>query len=67
MYEPTKGDKVRWRKSRGGVSPYARGVVIEVRGVKTLVGRPDLDQGDTTRWEVSTDKLELLPADARLH
>ena len=67
MQEITKGDKVRWLKARGGVAPYARGVVMEVRGDKTLVGRPDLDCGDTVRWEVATEKLEKLPADAKLH
>lgn len=68
MQALAKGDKVRWRKSRGSsAAPYARGVVIEIRGDVTLVGRPDLDAGDTIRWNVQTDKLEKLPADARLH
>lgn len=62
-----KGDKVRWLKSRPGAAPYARGVVMEIRGDMTLVGRPDLDAGDTIRWNVPTDKLEKLPADAKLH
>lgn len=68
MHKITEGDKVRWKKSRASRgTAYARGVVMEVQGDVTLVGRPDLDAGDTIRWRIPTDKLEKLPATAYLH